>query len=112
MWRNFGYGGFGSYGEQLANRGGERELLQEPFMANRDRRGRGRRVAEESEAGGELGRRRGRLGDDTGRENGIGFHDGNAQQGASGGLASITAAVAHREKYGRGGERLTCGGHV
>ena len=28
MWRNFGYGGFGSYGEKLANRAGERELLK------------------------------------------------------------------------------------
>ena len=34
MWRNFGYGGFGSYEEKLANRAGERELFQTPSMAN------------------------------------------------------------------------------
>ena len=99
-------------GSDSRNRAGNASCVHVPLMANRRRRRGGRRVAKESEAGGELGRRRGRLGDDNGRKNGIGFHDGNAQRGASGGLASITAAVAHREKYGRGGERLTCGGHV
>ena len=57
MWRNFGYGGFGSYGEKLANRAGERELFQTPSMANPGRRRRGERDVNESEAGGELGRK-------------------------------------------------------
>ena len=56
MWRNFGYGGFGSYVEKLANRAGERELFQTPSMANPGRRRRGGRVVNGSEAGGELGK--------------------------------------------------------
>ena len=41
------------------------------------------------------GRRRGRLGDVTGRENGITLHDGNAQRwGASGDLGLHTAHCA------------------
>ena len=100
MWRNFGYGGFGSYGEELAKRAGEREQLQAPFMANRGRRRRGGRGVDGSEAGGELGKKgvvdlatspAGKTGKALRRT----AHGGEELREAS---ASIPRTVRHREK--------------
>ena len=62
-------------------------------------------------AGGELWRRRGRLGDDTGRKNGIALHDDTHGGGEASGDrgAPLLSAVLNRETRGEG---LTCGGHV
>jgi len=106
-WRNFWYGGFGSYGEEFTNRAGERELLQTPFMANRERRGRGRRVAEESEAGGELGRGAW----STWRRHRPGKRDRPPRRQRTEAVSfgrrrpPLLRTVRHREKYGRGNDR-------
>jgi len=62
-------------------------------------------------AGGELGRRRGRLGGVTdGRETGIGLHDDT--HGGELRETAITATCSTGRSMGEGRERLTCGGHV
>ena len=58
-WRNFWYGGFGRYEEELANRAGECELLQTPSMANAGRRRRGDASQRRMRQVASSGRRRG-----------------------------------------------------
>ena len=51
-WRNFWYGGFGSYGEELANRAGERELLKRRPWRTEEGEEEERKGVNGSEAGG------------------------------------------------------------
>ena len=101
MWRNFGCEGFEFHGEKLAESAGDSELAHSPSMATREGEEEERERVNGSEAGGELGKAPGRLGDARRPGNRDRSPRRHAQRLPEA-SAFITGTVPHREKHGGG----------
>ena len=111
MWRNFGCEGFEFHGEKLAESAGDSERAHSPSKATREGEEEERERVNGSEAGGELGKAPGRLGD----ARRLGNRDRSPRQHAQRlreASAFITGTVPHREKHGEEGWRMTGGVHM